>query len=636
MLSMLLFSSLLVSSFTVTPSKAVDYTKVGVKVGDWAYYNFDSNFTAVFPAGTTNVNMTITNIDRSNVSARFVYYYSNGTTSATIGLEGNITSGQYNTTAPVLGWFLLVPNLAENDPVYSGAPYKINSTGMMVSGGMARVYAYINITVSGNNQVGYFDQATGINDAFNAFGPFGIGHYYFAWRLNSTSLWSPPSYKVGVKMGDTAHYSYYQNTTGYAGFTKANLTITKIDRGNVTTSFVTYNSTKHNTIIPWGNVSSGIGSTFPFPWFLIAANLTKNDPLWLNSFAWINDTSTMVAGGLARVLDHTNVTFPGASVDIYWDQVTGIVVRLNVLISNTHYSWNLTSTSLWSAPDYTKVGVKVGDWGYYSVRQEAGGIDTGVRNANITVRSVDRGNVTLTVKQFFANGTIESLTFWGNVSSGAGSMGPFFAWYLIAANLGMDDPLSPATPVWINGTASVTIFGESRACNYFTQGGIYFYWDQATGITTKANLTGLGGPSNFIRWNMTSTSLWSPAPTIDQPSAISYTVGSTGQSITWHPSSNVPCNYTITKNGTKVTSANWNGGSISYNVDGLAIGAYAYACTVNDTIGRHATSSVTVTVIAAPPHPPPGLPVFVIIVVGGIAVVIVVAAALVVLRRRRM
>jgi hypothetical protein len=634
MLSILLFSSLIISSFTVTPTKAVDYTKVGVKVGDWAYYNFSQNTTLLaVPTGTTNIKMTITKIDGSNVTAGLTYYYANGSISGTVGLEGNITSGEYNTTLPypVLGWFLLVPNLTKNDPVYSGAPYTINSTGMWAFGGLARVYAYINITVSGVNQIGFIDQATGINDAFNASGQVMGEPFQFGWRLNSTSLWSPPSYEVGVKVGDWAHYSFHDNATGMTGFTNANLTITKIDRGNVTASFVWYNSTTQYVSTVWGNVSSGQGSSFPFPFVLIAANLTNADPIWLNNnFAWINETSTATVGGLARALVQINATGTFIFGYLYWDKLTGIAVDLDVAVGGTQIGWNLISTSLWFS---TKVGVKVGDWGYYSVRQEVSGLDSGIRNANITVTRIDRGNVTLTVKEFFANGTIESLPLWGNVSNGATIPGNFFAFYLVAANLSKNDPLFPGAPVSINNTASVTIFGESRVCNYWTQGGNYMYWDQATGITTKANLTGLGGPGSYLRWNMTSTSLWSPAPTINRPSAISYVFGSTGHSITWTPTSNVPSHYAITRNGTTVASGNWNGTSIICNVDGLAVGNYAYVCTVNDTIDRSASSTVMVTVTAAPPAP--ALPISTILVVGGIAVVVIVVVAVVVLRRRR-
>jgi hypothetical protein len=568
--------------------------------------------------------------------------------------------------------------------------------------------------------------------------------------------------KIGVKVGDWAYYSMSGNGT-LAGY--VNVTITNIDRSNVTTSASMYatNGTLMDTYIFWSNISSGefgvdstkglITSTPSF-WYLIVADLTKGDPIYLNSPYCLNDTGTMITCGKARVYTHLNATFSvyynetmlgipigfyiDQPTDIRWDRATGIPIYESLNMSSWTYQsppgkltitgWVLitlilTRTSLWSSADYTKVGVKAGDWAYYSVAEVTGGVDSGLRNANITIMSVDRGNVTFLLREFCANGTIVSQTMYGNVTSGVSPSGSDFAKFLTAANLGENDSLSPTSPFWINGTVGVPIFGESRVCNYATHGEVYLSWDQATGITTKIDET-IGGPGNTYSWNMTSTSLWSPAPTVDQPSGITYTYGSTGHNITWHPSSNVPNDYTITKNGTKVGSANWNGKNITYSVDGLAPGTYAYACTVNDTIGRHASSTVivkvnfptaptidhpssvtytfgatgnsitwhpssqfpqsytitrngtvvtsgtwngqaitcsvdglqadtylfnctvvdstgqrassivTVTVSAAPPSPAPGLPASLIIVVGVIAVVVI-AVGVVVLRRRR-
>jgi plastocyanin len=151
---------------------------------------------------------------------------------------------------------------------------------------------------------------------------------------------------------------------------------------------------------------------------------------------------------------------------------------------------------------------------------------------------------------------------------------------------------------------TMAVFGESRICNHLNgswgDAKVDLSWDQATGISTKANVADMGETGIYMKWSMSSTSLWSPAPTIDQPTEITYIFGTTGHSITWHPSSNVPCNNTIAKDGEEVASANWNGQTITYNVDGLPAGTYVYTCTVNDTIGRRASSAVTVTVNLLP------------------------------------
>jgi hypothetical protein len=87
-----------------------------------------------------------------------------------------------------------------------------------------------------------------------------------------------------------------------------------------------------------------------------------------------------------------------------------------------------------------------------------------------------------------------------------------------------------------------------------------------------------------------------PAPTIDQPSNIAYAVGQTGYNITWLPSSQIPDYCTISVNGSSPTSYSWNGGAITYSVDGWSAGTYGVNCTVYDTLGRSVTSVVIVVV----------------------------------------
>jgi hypothetical protein len=87
-----------------------------------------------------------------------------------------------------------------------------------------------------------------------------------------------------------------------------------------------------------------------------------------------------------------------------------------------------------------------------------------------------------------------------------------------------------------------------------------------------------------------------PAPTIDHPSSITYILQSTGNVITWHPSSKIPARYTISVDGGTPISHGWNGSSITYNIDGLPAGTHTVNCTVYDTEGTSASSTVTVTV----------------------------------------
>ncbi|MHA1909107.1 MAG: phospholipase D-like domain-containing protein, partial [Candidatus Thorarchaeota archaeon] len=75
-----------------------------------------------------------------------------------------------------------------------------------------------------------------------------------------------------------------------------------------------------------------------------------------------------------------------------------------------------------------------------------------------------------------------------------------------------------------------------------------------------------------------------------------YELGTTGHSITWSPSSDIPDTYIIWKDNAELDSGNWNGSSLSVNIDGLEVGSYNYTLRVNDTLGEAKVDTVIVSV----------------------------------------
>ena len=86
-------------------------------------------------------------------------------------------------------------------------------------------------------------------------------------------------------------------------------------------------------------------------------------------------------------------------------------------------------------------------------------------------------------------------------------------------------------------------------------------------------------------------------PIINHPDNITYVVGSTGNTIVWHPSDENPSSFKVTREGIQVNSSSWNDDPITVNVDGLSVGNYTYKCTVYDTSGQNASDTVIVRVI---------------------------------------
>ncbi|MFX0107052.1 MAG: hypothetical protein ACFE7R_02105 [Candidatus Hodarchaeota archaeon] len=89
-------------------------------------------------------------------------------------------------------------------------------------------------------------------------------------------------------------------------------------------------------------------------------------------------------------------------------------------------------------------------------------------------------------------------------------------------------------------------------------------------------------------------------PTIDHPSDIWFLEGVVGNIITWSPDDLFPDEYIIYLNGIEVESEDWDGSSISYSVDGLAVGFHNLTVVAIDTSGNFAVDSVQIGVIEWP------------------------------------
>ncbi len=127
------------------------------------------------------------------------------------------------------------------------------------------------------------------------------------------------------------------------------------------------------------------------------------------------------------------------------------------------------------------------------------------------------------------------------------------------------------------------------------------------------------------------------SPTIEQPDAVTYIEGTTGNSIAWTASDEYPASFTVESNSSTVTSGSWGGSRIVLNVDGLAPGSYQYTLTIYDMSGNSASSAVNVTVVPLiPPLPAGGIDWVLVAIVGAVAGgAVVLVVAMYYLRKRR-
>ena len=88
------------------------------------------------------------------------------------------------------------------------------------------------------------------------------------------------------------------------------------------------------------------------------------------------------------------------------------------------------------------------------------------------------------------------------------------------------------------------------------------------------------------------------APTIDSPTDIEIDEGDIGEFVVWDPTDIRSDHYVILEDGVTVAGNDWNASleTISYSLDGLAVGAYNYTCIVYDAAGNSVSDSLIVTV----------------------------------------
>jgi chitodextrinase len=164
-----------------------------------------------------------------------------------------------------------------------------------------------------------------------------------SFALAPTTVAAEDYTKIGVKVGDTAEYSF--TMTGVPTPTTLSYLISNVTGTNVTIS------SAGSTIVS-GNVSAGGNGIWLY---LIAANLTAGDPLYVGAPYSINETITMTAAGESRAINHFNLTttVSGYTVieEIYWDKLTGLMTGINDYISGSGWTnQTLTTTSLFGVP----------------------------------------------------------------------------------------------------------------------------------------------------------------------------------------------------------------------------------------------------------------------------------------------
>lgn len=154
------------------------------------------------------------------------------------------------------------------------------------------------------------------------------------------------------------------------------------------------------------------------------------------------------------------------------------------------------------APDYRKVGVKIGDAAIYESSFTAESWD----ETHISVYGIVGSVVTFNVTWYEPSGAVgASGLLAGDIYIGGNSIFNF----LIAADLATSDPIWSEADEAINDTILVVVGGVLRTVNHLRYYGGEFegYWDAATGLMIELRLF---SRNRWVNYTLLSTTAWSP------------------------------------------------------------------------------------------------------------------------------
>jgi len=194
----------------------------------------------------------------------------------------------------------------------------------------------------------------------------------------------------------------------------------------------------------------------------------------------------------------------------------------NVLVSTLAILSLLLVVSVVSAtplaPDYTKVGVKVGDIAVYHTVYS--GSPDYVNKTTVEFYGTVGTEVTIHRNEYAPSGVhVSFASITGDISDGTGYA---MYQYLVTPGLAVGDPIYSGAGFTINDTHQMTVAGASRSINHIRifGGSPEVYWDQVTGLTTEVHVYMFS-----YWWNMTliSTTVWQPytPPSLLNPVTIS-------------------------------------------------------------------------------------------------------------------
>jgi len=166
--------------------------------------------------------------------------------------------------------------------------------------------------------------------------------------------------QVGVKAGDWIKLEYtisgWPSEQPYPEWLKVEFLAVEGTNATVRVTMHLSNGTEQNTTVAV-TIGAGGGETFGLSGFVIPANLTVGDSVYISGYGnvTIAGETTGTYAGAIRTVVYASFSQYGTYLTYYWDKLTGVVVEASITSASITATARATETNMWPA-EITYIG----------------------------------------------------------------------------------------------------------------------------------------------------------------------------------------------------------------------------------------------------------------------------------------
>lgn len=171
-----------------------------------------------------------------------------------------------------------------------------------------------------------------------------------------SSLWpahAVGAYHSGLKSGDSAYYELSGSYGFYPSMPETHMTVLGVTGTNISAGFTDFfPDGPLSPNVYWLDVFTGeVRNVSSNVFFAVTPGLILYDPIFNGGQIKISNTQSILCGGVSRTIVTAQFSNSGQTVQIGWDQDTGVMCRLNATDQNQFgfLQMAMKNTTLWGS-----------------------------------------------------------------------------------------------------------------------------------------------------------------------------------------------------------------------------------------------------------------------------------------------